>query len=223
MLLSAISTVLTPAFRLLLFCFTAFRSSVIVFPVSILSPGHPAHQPSLPMPVVADRFKRLNLHQAARKPFKILRPGQLAVQPRRTGFKRVLRSRNQIFHIQQHAKIPAECCAIFMRDAGKLLQAQARLPSDQPSPAAPIPAASAAIAAFSRCPALGVLLQKDAKNAFLRRAGELQVHHVQPMRGGHSLPLPLEFLPALTAIVSNAANQAASARPGPSHAKSAAI
>ncbi len=113
---SAISTVLTPAFRLLLFCFTAFRSSVMIF-------AGAGRQPSLPMPVVADRLEGLHLDQAARKPLKLFRPGQLAVQPRRTGLKRVLGARNQVFHVQQNAKIPAECRAILMCDAGKLLEA----------------------------------------------------------------------------------------------------
>ena len=34
-------------------------------------------------------------------------------------------------------------------------------------------------------PSLGVLLEENPQNALLRGADELQVHHVQPMRGGH--------------------------------------
>ena len=138
---SAISTVLTPAFRLLLFCFTAFRSSVIV---SFLVPPT---QPPLPVPVVADRLKGLHLHQAALKPFKILRLAQLAVQTRRTRFQRVLRAGNQVFHVQQHAKIPAERGAILMCDAGELLHAECSL--GQPLRQILSISAPAAIAAFS--------------------------------------------------------------------------
>ena len=105
----------TPAFRLLLFCFTAARSSVIVR----RSPGR---QPALPVAVVADRLKGLHLHQASRKPLKIFRLAQLAIQTRRTGLKRVLRAGNQVFHVQQDAKIPAEFGAVLMCDAGELLQ-----------------------------------------------------------------------------------------------------
>ena len=118
MLSSAISTVLTPAFRLLLFCLTAFRSSVMVSPVPV---PVLADQPSLPVAVVADRLEGLHLDQRTRKALIILGPDQLSIQPRRAGFERVLGARNQVFHIQQHAEIPAESCAILVRDAGELL------------------------------------------------------------------------------------------------------
>jgi len=75
------------------------------------------------MSIVANGLKRLNLHQTARKPLKILWLGQLPVQPRGTGFQRVLAAGNKVFHIDQHAKIPAEFGAILMCDARKLLRA----------------------------------------------------------------------------------------------------
>ena len=104
-------TVSTPA---LLFCLTAERSS----DRSVRSRCHPA----LPMPVVTNRLKCLHLHQASRKALKLFRPGQLAVQPRGTGLKRVFTTRDQIFHVQQDPKIAAKTGAVFMCDAGKQLK-----------------------------------------------------------------------------------------------------
>jgi len=76
------------------------------------------NQAPLPMAIVANCLKRLYLHQAACEPFKILCPAQLAVQPGRTCFERVLRSRNKVFHVQQDAKVAAESGAIFVRYTG---------------------------------------------------------------------------------------------------------
>ena len=86
------------------------------------------------MPVIADRLEGLHLDQRTGKSLIIRRPGELSIQPRRAGFQRILRARNQLFHVQQYAKIPAEGCAILVRDARKLLGAQRALASflDEP-------------------------------------------------------------------------------------------
>jgi len=164
------------------------------------------------MAVVAYRLEGLNLDQRAGKPFEILVPSQLAIQPRRTGFQRVLGTRNQIFHIQQYAKIPAERGAILVCDAGELLDLElARLRLlNQPFGKFPGQAFGSGFNCRLKFRApLGVFFEEYAQDTFFRRTGQFNFDHVQPMRGRHSYRRcpdcfqldchrPLRSLPRLT-------------------------
>src|ERR1039458_8407890 len=143
--------------------------------------GLPAgNKAPLPMAVAADCLEGLHFDQATLKPLKILGPAQLTIQTRRTGLERIFCPWNQIFHIQQHAKIATESGAILVRNAGQLLQTQPAL--DEPFRK---PLNTGCDGCLELCTSLGVFLEKNPQGALLRRANELQVHHVQPMRDGH--------------------------------------
>ncbi len=127
---------------------------------------------------------------------KILRPGQLAVQPRRTGFERVLGARNQIFHVQQNSKITAESGTILVGNPRKLLQTvgtQRAFPEllNEPLQQSLVSLSGVlSLGLFSRAdrnrrlqprPLLSVFLKINAQGTLLRRADELNVHYLQPM------------------------------------------
>ena len=189
MLLSAISTVLTPVFRLLLFCFTAARSSVIV---SLGLPSlWPSNQSSLPVPVVANRLKGLNLHQAPANRSKSSgwlslrsRPGELASSvysapgTRSSTSSKTPKSR---LKAAQSSCVTPESCSTLSVPSRKPFRADA-------SCFRPLPGR------LQFCPALGVFLEKNPKGAFLRRASELNVHYVEPMRGSHPLRRRPDFV-----------------------------
>src|SRR6202041_829870 len=81
-------------------------------------------QTTLPVAVVAQGLKGLNLDQTALKPLKILASAELAIQARGAGFERVFITRDQVLDVQQYPKVAAERGAIFMCDAGKLIRAK---------------------------------------------------------------------------------------------------
>ncbi len=124
MLARAISTVSTPAFRLLLFCFTAARSSVMV------SPSPAVSLPS-PMPVIADRLERLHLHQACPQTAETL-PASSASGPAPANWLPACTRRpgTRSSTSSSTPKSRLNSGAILMCDAGKLLHAQ--LAFDQP-------------------------------------------------------------------------------------------
>ncbi len=94
-----------------------------VCPIRIWQSRLPGYQPALPVAVVANGLKRLNLDQAARKPFE--NPPAWSTCDRGPGnwLPRCTRRPEPVFHVQQNAEITAELGAIFMCDAGKLLGA----------------------------------------------------------------------------------------------------
>ena len=151
-----------------------------MFFVALGLPG-PAHQSSLPVPVVANRLKRLHLHQAPANRSKSSgrlnfrsSPGELASSvysapgTRSSTSSKTPKSR---LNAAQSSCVTPESCSTRQLSFSKPFR-QALLP----------PAFQGRL---QLRPALGVLFERNPKGAFFRRANELNIHHVEPMRSGY--------------------------------------
>src|ERR1019366_9281234 len=89
-----------------------------------LAVGEP-RQTALEKFLIPDRVNRRDARQPSGKPFELGRFGQLAVEPRGTHLKDIMRPRNQIFHVHDHAELIADGLAILVADALGLIDVDA--------------------------------------------------------------------------------------------------